>query len=252
MLLLDPDCPAVAARAAETGESPQAFAAGIRLALGRLADLAGCPGLRLRTAVYDTLPVWRMLGFDQVLYLSAFTPAAEGHRSGMYKLAAAGDGVLHAGFCRELRVRVVEAGGTRRTLLTYKEPPADAASQSKPEHETAVASAVVTDTILRELGMNRLVAFTKQCVNYLFTARGRDMVATIVTVPEIDGTFIELETMTSQADLATALADVRAVLADLGISDDALTTEQYTDAVLRARALLRGHQPALEVSAEPS
>jgi len=137
---------------------------------------------------------------------------------------------------RELRVRVVETGSTRRALLTYKQPPADRASQSKPEHETAVASAEVIDTILRELGMTRLIAFSKQCVNYRFTARGRDMVATVVTVPEIDGTFIELETMTSTADLAAALADVRAVLADLGISDDALTTEQYTDAVLRARA----------------
>jgi transcriptional regulator with XRE-family HTH domain len=101
VLLLDPDSPAVATRAAETGESPQAFAAGIRHALGRLADLASHPVIRLRTAVYDTLPVWRMLAFDQILYLSAFTPAAEGHRSGMYKLAAAGDGVLHAGFCRQ-------------------------------------------------------------------------------------------------------------------------------------------------------
>ena len=64
VLLLDPDSPAVALRAAETGESPQAFAAGIRLALGRLTDLAGHPAVRVQTAVYDTLPVWRMLAFD--------------------------------------------------------------------------------------------------------------------------------------------------------------------------------------------
>jgi hypothetical protein len=101
VLLLDPGSPAVALRAAETGESPQAFAAGIRHALGRLADLAGHPAVRLRTAVYDALPVWRMHAFDDLLYLSAFSPAAEGHRSGMYKLAAAGDGVLHAGFRRQ-------------------------------------------------------------------------------------------------------------------------------------------------------
>src|SRR5262249_8291740 len=35
---------------------------------------------------------------------------------------------------RELRVRVVETGGMRRTLLTYKEPAVDAESGSKPEH----------------------------------------------------------------------------------------------------------------------
>jgi adenylate cyclase, class 2 len=136
---------------------------------------------------------------------------------------------------RELRVRVIEAGGTRRTLLTYKEPTADAVSQSKPEHETTVASPEVIDMILRGLGMTRLVTFTKHCVNYRFTGRGRDMLATIVTVPEIDGTFLELETMAGETDLQTALTDVRAILAELGITDDALTTEQYTDAVLQAR-----------------
>ena len=42
-----------------------------------------------------------MLVFDGTLYLSAFAPSAEGHRSGMYKLTAAGDGVLHTGFGRQ-------------------------------------------------------------------------------------------------------------------------------------------------------
>jgi adenylate cyclase class 2 len=136
---------------------------------------------------------------------------------------------------RELRVRVIEVGRTRRALLTYKEPPVDAVSQSKPEYETAVDSAEVTDIILRALGMTPLIAFSKHCVNYQITALGRNVLATIVTVLEIDGTFIELETMADEMDLAAALADVRAVLANLGISDDALTTEQYTDAVMRAR-----------------
>ena len=42
---------------------------------------------------------------------------------------------------RELRVRVMETGGVRRAVLTYKEPAADAASGSKLEHETKVARA---------------------------------------------------------------------------------------------------------------
>jgi adenylate cyclase class 2 len=57
----------------------------------------------------------------------------------------------------------------------------------------------------------------------------------MVTVPEIDGTYLELETLAESTELAGALADVRAVLHDLGIPDEDLTTEQYTDAVLRAR-----------------
>jgi adenylate cyclase, class 2 len=137
---------------------------------------------------------------------------------------------------RELRVREMETGGVRRALLTCKEPSADAASGSKPEHETKVADASVADFILRAIGMERLVWFEKHCVNYRFTARGRDMLATIVTVPEIDGTFIELETMATEAELAAALSDVRAVVGELGITQDDLTTETYTDAVMRARA----------------
>jgi adenylate cyclase, class 2 len=136
---------------------------------------------------------------------------------------------------RELRVRVMETGGVRRAVLTYKEPAADAASGSKPEHETKVADAAVVDEILRALGLEHLIAFEKHCANYRFTAKARDMLATVVTVPEIDGTFIELETLTGEDGLAAALGDVRAVLGELGIADDDLTTEQYTDAVMRAR-----------------
>ncbi|RAY11499.1 class IV adenylate cyclase [Actinomadura craniellae] len=137
---------------------------------------------------------------------------------------------------RELRVRVVEAAGMRRTVLTYKEPAVDEASGSKPEHETKVADPAVIDTVLIALGAEHLVAFEKHCANYRFTACGRDMLATLVAVPEIDGTFIEVETMADEDDLTAALDDVRVVLAELGIADDDLTTEQYTDAVMRARS----------------
>jgi adenylate cyclase class 2 len=136
---------------------------------------------------------------------------------------------------RELRVRVTETSGVRRALLTYKEPAADAASGSKPEHETAVADASVVDMILRALGTDVLIRFEKHCVNYRFTAKGRDMLATVVTVPEIDGVFLELETLAAEHDLADALGDVRTVLGELGLTEGDLTTELYTDAVMRAR-----------------
>jgi transcriptional regulator with XRE-family HTH domain len=101
VLLLDPDAPAAALRAAEIGESAESFAAGIRLSLARLAEFWDHPYVTMQTALYSSLPTWRMLAFDGTLYLSAFGVSAEGHRSGMYKLTAAGDGVLHAGFLRQ-------------------------------------------------------------------------------------------------------------------------------------------------------
>jgi adenylate cyclase class 2 len=60
----------------------------------------------------------------------------------------------------------MDTGGVRRAVLTYKEPTADAASGSKPEHETKVADASVVDEILRMLGLEHLVVFEKDCANY--------------------------------------------------------------------------------------
>ncbi|MBF6296162.1 XRE family transcriptional regulator [Nocardia amamiensis] len=114
-LLLDPDSEATGIRAAEIGESREPFAAGINLALARTSEFHDHPIIDLQVAVYDTLPTWRMLVFDRTLYLSAFGASAEGHRSGMYKLTAATNGVLHAGFLRQFeqmwrQARPIERG----------------------------------------------------------------------------------------------------------------------------------------------
>lgn len=135
---------------------------------------------------------------------------------------------------RELRVRVIESENGTRAVLTYKSQAVDVDSGSKPEYETQVADADTARVILSHLGYVELVSFTKHCRNYRFLTGGWDMLATLVTVPEIDGTFIEVETITDD-DLKPALNAVRAVLAALGIEDLDLTTEQYTDAVLAAR-----------------
>jgi hypothetical protein len=47
--------------------------------------------------------------------------------------------------------------------------------------------------------------------------------------------FIEVETMSDEDGTAAALTDLRAVLGQLGMVRDDLTSEQYTDAVLKAR-----------------
>lgn len=136
---------------------------------------------------------------------------------------------------RELRLRTVETSGQRRSLVTYKEPAVDSASGSKPEHETRIEDPSAIDAMLRGLGLEPVVAFEKHCTNYRFTAEGRNMLATVVTVPELDGTFLELETMTDEDGTRAALADIHAVLTRLGITDDDLTSELYTDAVMRQR-----------------
>ncbi|GAA0473798.1 class IV adenylate cyclase [Streptomyces sp. NPDC046215] len=135
---------------------------------------------------------------------------------------------------RELRVRTVHGPDGTLSFLTYKGARVDEASGSKPEDETGVMDPDAVHAILRGLGYIPVIAFEKRCRNYKFDARGREMVATLVRVPEIEGTFIELETQTVEGDLLPALDDILAVLGELGISSADLTTELYTDAV-RAR-----------------
>ncbi|GAA2031195.1 class IV adenylate cyclase [Catenulispora yoronensis] len=140
----------------------------------------------------------------------------------------------------ELRLRSVETADSVRHLLTFKAPAVDEASGSKPEQETAVADRDATHEILLGLGYSVAIEFTKNCENFEFSDNAYDMLATLVTVPELDGTFLEVETIVpSAAEIAAALDAVRRVLTMLGITEDDLTTELYTDAVVQAQAAPR-------------
>jgi adenylate cyclase class 2 len=99
-----------------------------------------------------------------------------------------------------------------------------------------VASPEAVDVLLLGVGFEHLVSFEKHCTNYRFRIEGRDLLATVVTVPELDGTFLELKTMAGPADTEAALAAIRTALLRLGIVSDDLITEQYTDAVLAQRS----------------
>lgn len=138
---------------------------------------------------------------------------------------------------RELRVRVIDNVDGRRAVLTYKAA-AVHASGAKPEHETEIADPEIMDTILSALGYAELIAFTKSCRNYQFSRDGRDLLATLVHIPELDSAFLEIETIVPDADqVDAALTVIRSVLTDLGIGEDYLTTELYTDAVRLHRGL---------------
>lgn len=138
---------------------------------------------------------------------------------------------------RELRVRVVTRADMTTTLLTYKDAVVDAASGSKPETETTVADLEAMRAILTGLGLEVLIAFEKHCRNYRFTARDRPLLATLVHVPELAGTFIEIESIVgTQAEVEPALEVIRSVLAELGIGREDETTETYTAAVAARRA----------------
>jgi adenylate cyclase, class 2 len=136
---------------------------------------------------------------------------------------------------QELRVRTVHGPDSTRTVLTFKDAAVDEGSGSKPEHETHVEDAQAAHAILRGLGYVEVIAFEKRCRNYDFEARGRRMLATLVRVPEIDGTFLEVETLVEEPEVSAALDDIRAVLADLDIAPDDVTRDTYTAAVQAQR-----------------
>ncbi|MFG2778866.1 class IV adenylate cyclase [Streptomyces prunicolor] len=136
---------------------------------------------------------------------------------------------------QELRVRTVHGAHGQETVLTFKDATVDERSGSKPEHETRVDDSQSAHAILRGLGYVPAIAFEKQCRNYAFEAHGRQMLATLVRVPEIQGTFLEVETIVDEDQVSAALDDVRAVLVDLGIGPEELTRETYTGAVSSQR-----------------
>lgn len=138
---------------------------------------------------------------------------------------------------RELRVRTIQGDDSTRSVLTYKGARIDEASGSKPEHETRVGDPEAVDAILRGLGFVPVTAFQKRCQNYNFSFHGRRVLATLVEVPEIEGTFLEVETLVrDEGELLAALNDVRMIMVELGIHESDFTAELYTDAVAAYRA----------------
>ncbi|WP_327098570.1 helix-turn-helix domain-containing protein [Nocardia vinacea] len=101
VLLLNPDSAAVARRADEIGESTESFAAGIRLAIARVKELAAA-GSPVEVYIYDQIPVWRIIRIDDVLFVSAFTIQHEGHASPIHRIEPSVRGVLHHAFVRTL------------------------------------------------------------------------------------------------------------------------------------------------------
>jgi hypothetical protein len=106
VLLLDPDSPALAARAAEIGESAESLAGGVRLAEARLRELA--PGRDLAVYRYRIMPTWRIIRLDTTMYVSAFDAGWEGHESAVYKVMRTPSGPLYRGFCRMFDALIAE------------------------------------------------------------------------------------------------------------------------------------------------
>lgn len=100
VLILDADSVAAGRRAAEIGESAGGFAAGIRLAEHKLAELKLHPGIVLEAYRYAALPVWRIIATDETTFVSTFDESWEGHESPVCRIDVSSGRSLHRGFRR--------------------------------------------------------------------------------------------------------------------------------------------------------
>ncbi|MGW2629278.1 helix-turn-helix domain-containing protein [Streptomyces chattanoogensis] len=98
VLLLDPESPALAVRAAEIGESAESLTGGITLTEARLRELSGICDLQVYR--YRTHPTWRVIRLDGTMFVSAFDTGWEGHESATYKVMETPHGPLYRGFQR--------------------------------------------------------------------------------------------------------------------------------------------------------
>nr|WP_314243956.1 helix-turn-helix domain-containing protein [Streptomyces sp. DSM 40907] len=111
VLLLDPETPALALRAAEIGESAESLAGGVRLSEARLRELAGICDIEVYR--YGMLPTWRLIRADSTMFVGAFDAGWEGHESATYKVMETPHGPLFRGFRRMFEAVV---RGAERTV----------------------------------------------------------------------------------------------------------------------------------------
>ncbi len=107
VMLLAPDCDAIAVRASEIGESPESLAAGVRLSEARLRELSDVCDIEVYR--YRTIPTWRVIRTDTTTYVSAFDAGWEGHESATYKVMETPYGPLYRGFRRMFDALVGDA-----------------------------------------------------------------------------------------------------------------------------------------------
>ncbi|MEV0373819.1 helix-turn-helix domain-containing protein [Streptomyces sp. NPDC050636] len=107
VLLLDPESPALAVRAAEIGESAESLAGGVELAESRLRELSSVSDLQVYR--YGMYPTWRIIRLDGTMFVSAFDAGWEGHESATYKVMETPHGPLYRGFQR-MFASMVETG----------------------------------------------------------------------------------------------------------------------------------------------
>jgi predicted adenylyl cyclase CyaB len=140
---------------------------------------------------------------------------------------------------RELRLRSIKEikSSKIKNLITYKDPPFDVFSRSKPEIEIEVDHLDEAISLLQKLGYESILRFQKQCTNYRLNHNGLDLLVTLAYVEELDQYFIEVESPTAdENEFEYRFSIIKSFLSEIGVRDEDLTNEYYSEAILKNRS----------------
>lgn len=137
---------------------------------------------------------------------------------------------------KELRLRLIHKNATKSVALTYKDPPFDSTSKSKPEIEVSISDYQDALKLFTNLGFIIDIQFQKHCLIYRFDWHGLAIALTIADVPELGAIFVEIETLVAaKKDTPEAFKKLYALMTDLDIPKSAITNEYYSDAIRSSR-----------------
>ncbi|WP_416440716.1 class IV adenylate cyclase [Leeuwenhoekiella sp. A16] len=139
---------------------------------------------------------------------------------------------------KELRLRnkTNRDSGESRFFLTFKDSPFDEKSKSKPEFETEIADFNTGIAIFQKLGYSISMRYTKECLIYNLTYQDIKLEVSIVKLPELENTFIEVETQTeTEKDIKSRFKILHEFLNQIGIAQIDITSQYYVDAIKEKR-----------------
>jgi adenylate cyclase class 2 len=140
---------------------------------------------------------------------------------------------------RELRLRCIKDKQSTivKNLITYKDPPFDVFSRSKPEIEIEIEDLERTKMLLKKLGYEISLHFDKECINYKLDYQGLNLLITLAYVRELDQYYIEVESPTDDENkFEQRFNIIKSFLSEIGINEEDLTNEYYTEAILKKRS----------------
>ncbi|SRR5216683_554724 len=138
---------------------------------------------------------------------------------------------------RELRVREIRWSEGSRSLLAFKDKVVDLATRSKREYELKVADAAELRRMLIAMGFNLDINLTKICTNWTLSHGQHEILATLVSVPELPDHYLELETLVGEeTEVQAGINALRIFASQLNLGRHDETTTAYTDSVRSARA----------------